>query len=191
MLSETNTKRLTQADPEKQAQARKARRPLLDTFMRRSADKSFKWMVTLFPTEAYAMDADMSLASQAWDNANIRQLEELLENHWPRPGEEDLRGFEWYFAWRLANESRLTLRDGGTTVAFSPDGKLLATDSVDEKVVKLRDLSTGRQLAALPARAVYHLVFSPDGRYLAAAGGAGNGVAATLWDLRQQQRRID
>src|SRR5437867_6445828 len=41
-------------------------------------------------------DADMSLASQAWDNANIRQLEELLENHWPRPGEEDLRGFEWY-----------------------------------------------------------------------------------------------
>jgi len=65
ILSETNTKRLSRADPQKQARARNARRPLLDTFMRRSAEKSLKWMVTLYPTDAYAMDAEMSLDEYA------------------------------------------------------------------------------------------------------------------------------
>jgi aminopeptidase len=63
ILSETNTKRLSQADPEKQIRARKAWGPWWQTFMRRSAEKSLKWMVTLYPTDAYAMDADMSLAA--------------------------------------------------------------------------------------------------------------------------------
>src|SRR5947208_14276224 len=96
VLSETNTKRLTQADPEKQAQARKARRPLLDTFMRRSADKSFKWMVTLFPTDAYAMDADMSLAAYEdfyFKACLIDQPDPIGE--WKRMAERQERLVEW------------------------------------------------------------------------------------------------
>ena len=41
--------------------ASKARKPLLDNFFRRAADGEVRWNVTLFPTEAHAMDASMSL----------------------------------------------------------------------------------------------------------------------------------
>jgi WD40 repeat protein len=129
--------------------------------------------------------ADMNLASQAWEAADIAQLQALLERHWPRPGQEDLRSFEWYFAWRLANSSLLTLRDAGRAVAFSPDGTLLATDCPGEGIVKLRDPATGRQLAALPAPHVHYLAFSPSGKYLALAGERESGV--TLWDIRSMR----
>ena len=81
--------------------------------------------------------ADMNLANQAWESADVARLEELLQRHWPRRGEEDLRSFEWYFAWRLANSSLLKLRDAGSNLAFSPDGTLLATDSATDPSIKL------------------------------------------------------
>lgn len=68
ILSETNTRRLSGADPKRQAAASKARQPLMRTFMRRAAEydrtrgKGLRWTLTLFPTEAYAQDAEMSLA---------------------------------------------------------------------------------------------------------------------------------
>src|SRR2546421_610360 len=43
ILSETNTKRLSGADPAKQARSRTARRELMEAYLRRSADKSLKW----------------------------------------------------------------------------------------------------------------------------------------------------
>ncbi len=61
IISETNTRQLTRVDPAKQVAVSKARKPLMDTFLRRSAEGSYRWNVTLFPTEAHAMDAEMSL----------------------------------------------------------------------------------------------------------------------------------
>ena len=62
ILSDENTKQLSRVDPAKQAAAARARKPLIDISMQRTAAKQFRWMVTLLPTEAYAMDAGMSLA---------------------------------------------------------------------------------------------------------------------------------
>ncbi|MFP6867774.1 MAG: aminopeptidase [Nitrospinota bacterium] len=68
VLSETNTKRLSAVDPKKQTAASVARQPIMKTFMKRSAEyektrgkKGLRWTLTLFPTEAYAQDAEMSL----------------------------------------------------------------------------------------------------------------------------------
>ena len=68
ILSETNTRRLSGVNPKKQAAASVARQSIMKTFMKRSAEyertkgkKGLRWTLTLFPTEAYAQDAEMSL----------------------------------------------------------------------------------------------------------------------------------
>ena len=57
----TNTESLSEVPPEKQALAAKAFAPITATQMRRGATKEFKWVTTLFPTQAYADQAGMRL----------------------------------------------------------------------------------------------------------------------------------
>ena len=59
--TETNTKRLTGADPARQARRGKALRPLSERFLERAAAKELRWTTTLYPTHAFAQDAEMSL----------------------------------------------------------------------------------------------------------------------------------
>jgi len=61
IISETNTRALSRIDPHRQLVAATARKHLMDTFMRRASDGAFRWAVTMFPTEAHAMAAEMSL----------------------------------------------------------------------------------------------------------------------------------
>ncbi len=58
--SETNTRALTNVDPAKQARRQKALAPILRSQMWRGAEKTFKWVTTLYPTEAYAEEAGMA-----------------------------------------------------------------------------------------------------------------------------------
>lgn len=62
IISDSNTRQLSRVDPSRQVIASKARKPLLDNFMRRAAEGDVRWNVTLFPTEALAMEAQMSLS---------------------------------------------------------------------------------------------------------------------------------
>ncbi len=61
IYSQSNTKALTGADGAKLARRRKALAGILRTQMRRGAAGELRWMTTLFPTHAYAQDAEMSL----------------------------------------------------------------------------------------------------------------------------------
>ena len=58
IMSEANTKSLSNIDPEKQKKRQTSMLPLLQTVMSR---QDYKWCGTLFPTNAYAQDAGMSL----------------------------------------------------------------------------------------------------------------------------------
>ena len=58
---EANTKALTSVDPARIALRQRAQRELMETLMRRSASGEFRWVVTLYPTHAYAQDAEMNL----------------------------------------------------------------------------------------------------------------------------------
>jgi aminopeptidase len=61
IIADTNTRQLSKADPARQVMASQARRPIMDRRMERGATGELRWNVTLFPTEAIAMDAQMSL----------------------------------------------------------------------------------------------------------------------------------
>jgi aminopeptidase len=62
IMADVNTRELSRADPKRQARAQKARKPLMETSMRRAAAGEYRWALTLFPTHAYASEAGMSLA---------------------------------------------------------------------------------------------------------------------------------
>lgn len=72
------------------------------------------------------------------------------------------------------------LRDG-FSVAFSPNGRLLASGSSDG-YVRLWDAETGQELAELLGHTGSAVAFSPDGRLLASAGGD----VVKLWDLQSE-----
>lgn len=75
--------------------------------------------------------------------------------------------------------------DGINDVAFSPDGRLLATVSQDTDI-KLWDIATGQAIGTLTlhAQPINAVAFSPDGRILATGGDDGFII---LWNVETQQ----
>jgi aminopeptidase len=62
IMADANARELSDVDPKRQARVQKARKPLMDAAMKRSAAGDYRWCLTLFPTNAYASEAGMSLA---------------------------------------------------------------------------------------------------------------------------------
>jgi WD40 repeat protein len=96
----------------------------------------------------------------------------LLAQHQPESNQEDLRGFEWRYLWDKSRGEQLQTLAGHSNyvncIAYSPDGKILASGSSDQ-TVKLWDAKTGQLMANCTGHsgAVISLAFSPNGKLFA------------------------
>jgi WD40 repeat protein len=133
----------------------------------------------------------IGLAQQAWESGNILEVLGLLNSLQPEHRQEDLRGFEWYYLWKLCHSQHITLyghRYFVRSVSFSPCGKVLATGGGDE-VIRLWDVDTCRIKASLQGhtKTVSSLAFSQDGKVLASGSWD---RTIRLWDVANRQQRF-
>jgi aminopeptidase len=94
--ADANTRELSGVEPERQTKRQGATRHLMETTMRRAAEGSHRWVYTLFPTNAYASDAEMSLIQfeDFYFRACLADDGDPL-GAWERESEECLRLSEW------------------------------------------------------------------------------------------------
>lgn len=65
VMAEQNTKALTGIDVKRQMLRKRSMQPLLQTMLDREAADELRWVLTLYPTDAYAQDAEMATADFA------------------------------------------------------------------------------------------------------------------------------
>ncbi len=109
----------------------------------------------------------IALAERQLSVGNVGRAEELLNESLPR-----LRGWEWHFLkrQRYGSAAPLPHQDTVLRVEFSPDGRHIATGSLDG-TLRIWDAQAGRVLYTLPCESphIRALAYSRDGLRLAVA----------------------
>jgi aminopeptidase len=119
VMAEANTRALSSVDPAKQARASQARRKIMETSMRRSAEGTHRWALTLFPTHSYAGEAGMSLAAYEqffYDACLATDADPVTA--WQRQSDEVLRLADW-----IEGREEVHITGPGTDVTLGIAGR--------------------------------------------------------------------
>jgi WD40 repeat protein/serine/threonine protein kinase len=138
---------------------------------------------------------NMLAAEREWSASNIRRADQLLADCLPKPGGPDFRGWEWNYLRRQCHKELLSIPGefiNMMDVAFSPDGRTIASANGSGGLLETWDASTGERLLRIPvhdiagtdrAGSLCGMAFSPDGRTIAVAAGEHfHSGEVTLWD---------
>src|SRR5579859_5197968 len=114
-----NTRALTNANTARQATHSKAYRPLSQIRQRREAEGLLHWCGTLYPTQAHAQDAEMSLAEfEEFVFGACFLNEEDPGAAWARLGREQQRYVDW-----LRGKHRVRVVGQDTDLRLSIEGR--------------------------------------------------------------------
>lgn len=113
--AEENTRTLAGVDPNKQSRAAKANFSVQQTFMQRAARDELKWCYTVYPTNAYAQEADMSLSDYAdfVYGAGMLDAEDPIAA-WQAEGERQQKLIRW-----LEGRDQVSLQGSNVDLTFS------------------------------------------------------------------------
>ncbi len=96
LMASENTREMSGIEPAKQTQRQKAMAPLMATMMERAASGEHRWALTIFPTNAYASGAAMSLGDYEdfYFGACLANADDPVAA-WKTASEETHRLAEW------------------------------------------------------------------------------------------------
>lgn len=132
--------------------------------------------------------ARLGLVEQAWRDGHVHKGRRLLESLNPAPGQDDLRGFEWHYLWRLCrDQSLITLSDVQSpvqSIAVSADGRWIALGGGRSNIALL-DARTLEVIGRPPAgNGTRSVIFSPDSAAVVSAGYDG---IIRAWEIASQR----
>ena len=119
LVATTNTRTLTSIDPSKQQMFQLAHRELMETYMRRAAEGTLKWVVTQYPCPAYAQEADMSLDEYAdfvFSTTFIDQDDPIIA--WNKLHDEQQVVVDW-----LKGKKEVTVKSPNADITLSIEGR--------------------------------------------------------------------
>lgn len=117
--SATNTRGTTNIDSLKAQRRGKALSTMTEAQMRRGAEGKFKWVTTLFPTDAYAQDASMSLKEYEDFVFNaVHAQEEDPIAYWNSTAAEQQKAIDF-----LSDKTQVVLRGPNVDLTLSIKGR--------------------------------------------------------------------
>jgi aminopeptidase len=159
VMADTNVRELSQVPAERQTRRQAAMRELMSKMMERTADGSHRWALTLFPTNAYASEAEMSLADYEdfYYGACLATDDDPL-GAWERESKETKRLAEW-----IEGREEVHITGPGTDIRLGIAGRTFIAADGKHNMPDL-EFFTGPVEDSAEGEVTFHLPASYAGR---------------------------